>query len=157
MASTPGSTQPPVSTNDTIELAITYAKERQYDEALHYFHRATAFTPEALSYFGLALAMRRQRLDDALELCRQAIDRDPIRADLYFNLGQVHLAREDKKLAVRAFWQGLRVEPSDARLIAALRQLGVRQRPLIEGLARANPINRCLGWVRHRMKKTVSR
>lgn len=148
------SSQPAVQpTQDAAELAIAYAKERQYDEALRYFQKATAFTPEALSYCGLSLAMRRQRLDDATEFCRQAIDRDPVRADFYYNLGQVYLVRGDKKLAVRAFWQGLRIEPAHAQLVAALKRLGVRQRPLVEGLARTNLINRYLGWMRHRVKK----
>ena len=139
--------------NDTAELAIAYTKERQYDEALHYFRKATAFTPEAMSYYGLALAMRRQRLDDAVEFCRQAIDRDPIRAELYYNLGQVYLVREEKKLAVRAFWQGLRVDPKHPNLIAAVKRLGMRRRPMVEGLARTNMFNRHLGWFRHRVKK----
>jgi tetratricopeptide (TPR) repeat protein len=140
------------TTQEAAQLAIAYVKERRYDEALRYFQKATAFTPEALSYYGLALAMRRQRLDDAVEFCRQAIDRDPIRAEHYYNLGQVCLARGDKRMAVRAFTQGLRVEPRHARLLAEVQRLGVRRRPVVDGIARTNPINRCLGWMRHRLK-----
>jgi tetratricopeptide (TPR) repeat protein len=139
-------------TQEAAQLAIVYVKERQYAEALRYFQKATAFTPEALSYYGLALAMRRQRLEDAVEFCRQAIDRDPIRAEFYYNLGQVCLARGNKQLAVRTFTQGLRVEPRHAEMGAALQRLGVRKRPIIDGIARTNPINRCLGWMRHRLK-----
>lgn len=141
-------------TAETAKLAIAYAKDRQYAEALQYFQKVTAFTPEALSYYGLALAMRRQRLDDATEFCRQAIDRDPIRADYYFNLGQVYLARGEKKLAVRALSQGLRVEPRHSPSLDIQKKLGIRQSPTIEGLDRTNPLNRYLGWMRHRVKKT---
>jgi tetratricopeptide (TPR) repeat protein len=140
-------------TAEAAELAIAYAKERQYAEALHYFQKVTAFTPEALSYYGLALAMRRQRLDDATEFCRQAIDRDPVRADFYFNLGQVYLARGEKKLAVRVLSLGLRVAPNHAALLTMQGKLGVRQPRTIDGLSRRNPLNRYLGWMRHKMKK----
>ena len=139
---------------EAAKLAIAYAKDRQYAEALQYFQKVTAFTPEALSYYGLALAMRRQRLDDATEFCRQAIDRDPIRADYYFNLGQVYLARGEKKLAVRALSQGLRVEPSHSPSLDVQKKLGIREPPMIEGLSRTNPLNRYLGWMRHRLKKS---
>ena len=138
---------------EAAELAIVYAKERQYQQALQYFLKVTAFTPDALSYFGLTLAMRRQRLNDAVEFCRRAIDQSPIKADFYYNLGQVHLIRNDKALAVRAFTQGLRLSPNHAALNAAVKRMGIRQRPAIEAVRRGSVINRCLGWMRHRMRK----
>ena len=145
----------PVSQSVAAELAVAYAKERQYNEALRYFRKASDLSPEARSYYGLALAMQRQKLDEAVHYCREAVDREPLRGDLYHNLGQVHLARGEKQRAVRAFAQGLQAEPRHARLLEAVKRLGIRQRPAVQSLSRTNPINKCLGWVRHRVKKAV--
>ena len=139
----------------TAELAVAYVKERRYHEALRYFRKASTLSSEARSYYGLALAMQRQQLDDAVRYCQQAVDQEPIRGDFYHNLGQVYLARGEKQRAVRTFNHGLQAEPRHARLIEAVKRLGIRQRPTVQSLSRTNPINKCLGWVRHRVKKAV--
>jgi len=140
------------------ELAMAYAKERQYDEALRYFQKIEIrLSPEARSYYGLALAMRRPQLEDAVRYCREAVDQDPLRGDLYYNLGQVYLACGEKQRAVRAFLQGLEAQPRHTRLAEAVKSLGVRQRPAVPVLHRANPVNKCLGWVRHRITARMKR
>jgi tetratricopeptide (TPR) repeat protein len=139
----------------TAELGIAYAKERQYDEALRYFQKADLLLPEARSYYGLALAMRRQRLHDAVNYCREAVDQEPLRGDFYHNLGQVHLARGERRQAIRTFTSGLQAEPRHAQLIEVLKRLGARRRPLIPFLSRSNPINKYLGLILYRIKKAV--
>jgi tetratricopeptide (TPR) repeat protein len=137
--------------DDTAELAIAYAKERQYGEALRYFRRVTTFSPDALSYYGLTLAMCRQQLDDAVDRCRQAVEREPIRGRFYYHLGQVYLARGEKTLAVRTFRLGLKAEPDHPQLVAALKKLGLRQSPVLGFLGRTHPVNKWLGWLRYRL------
>jgi tetratricopeptide (TPR) repeat protein len=137
------------------ELAVAYAKERQYDEALRYFQKISDLSPEARSYYGLSLAMRRQQLADAVRYCREAVDREPIRGDWYLNLGKVYLACGEKQRAVRAFARGLQAEPRHARLTEAIKRLGIRQRSAIRFLPRTHPINKYLGWLRARFKKVV--
>jgi tetratricopeptide (TPR) repeat protein len=137
------------------ELAVAYAKERQYDEALRYFRKASDLSPEARSYYGLALAMRRQHLPDAVRYCRDAVDREPLRGDWYLNLGQVYLVCGEKPRAVRAFARGLQVEPRHRRLKEAFRRLGVRQRPTIRFLSRSHPVNKSLGWLRSRIRRVI--
>jgi tetratricopeptide (TPR) repeat protein len=139
----------------TAELAIAYAKERQYDDALRYFRKVTDLSTEARSYFGLALAMRRQELAAAVRYCREAVDREPLRGDWYLNLGHVYLACGEKRRAVRAFYRGLVAEPRHARLMDAIKRLGIRQSPAIRFLSRSHPFNRYLGRIRARMKQLV--
>ncbi len=148
----PGASMTASAQTTAAELAVVYVKERRYDDALRYFQQAGVLSPEARSYYGLALAMRRQ-VDDAVQYCREAVDQEPLRGDLYHNLGQVHLVRGEKHRAVRAFLSGLQAEPRHRGLTAALRQLGVREPPPVQFLSRTNPINKYLGWVRHRVKK----
>jgi len=137
------------------ELAVAYAKERQYDEALRYFRKVSDFSPAARSYYGVSLAMRRQQLADAVRYCREAVDREPLRGEWYLNLGQVYLACGEKQRAVRAFARGLQAEPRHARLTDAIKRLGIRQQPAIRFLSRTHPVNKYLGWVRHRIKQAV--
>jgi tetratricopeptide (TPR) repeat protein len=139
----------------TAELAVAYAKERQYDDALRYFRKVADLSTEARSYYGLALAMRRQELAAAVRYCREAVDREPLRGDWYLNLGQVYLACGEKRRAVRAFNRGLVAEPRHTRLMDAIKRLGIRRSPAIPFLSRSHPVNRYLGRLRARMKQLV--
>jgi len=133
----------------TIELAIAYTKERKYDEALRYFQQAGVLSPEGQSYYGLALAIRRRDLDGALRHCREALDQEPLRGDFYHNLGQVYLARGEKKKAVQVFFAGLQAAHRHAGLAEALKRLGIRRPPMVPFLSRTNPVNKYLGWIRY--------
>ncbi|HTP42825.1 MAG TPA: tetratricopeptide repeat protein [Nitrospiria bacterium] len=137
----------------TAELAIAYAKERRYDDALRYFQKAAELSLEARSYYGLSLAMRRQRLADAVRYCREAVDRDPMRGEWYLNLGHVYLACGEKRRAVRAFCRGLLVQPRHPRLTEALSRMGMRKQPAIPFLSRSHPVNKYLGLIRHRISQ----
>lgn len=139
----------------TVELAIAYAKERQYEDALRYFRKVADLSTEARSYFGLALAMRRQELAAAVRYCREAVDQEPLRGDWYLNLGHVYLACGEKRRAVRAFSRGLVAEPRHIRLMDAIKRLGIRQSPAIRFLSRSHPVNRYLGRLRARVKQLV--
>ncbi len=82
------------------------------------------------------LASEKQDLDYALELAKRAVRVLPS-ADSYDTLGAVHMARGVPKLAIRAYQQGLRLDPSaagiryrlalaqdaDGRTVAALESL----------------------------------
>ena len=139
---------------EIIELAVAYVRERQYKEALRYFERVTVLTPEALSFYGMALAMSKQRLAEAVAYCRQAIEREPVRGEFYYHLGQTYLAFGEKREAVRTFKMGLQAEPRHPRLVTILKKLGVRHRCLVGFLRRDHPVNKYLGKARHGLKRT---
>lgn len=137
------------------ELAVAYAKERRYEDALRYFQKASELSLEARSYYGLSLAMRRQRLADAVRYCREAVDREPLRGEWYLNLGRVYLVCGEKRRAVRAFSRGLQAEARHPRLLEAMGQLGVRRQPAIRFLSRTHPVNKYLGLIRHRLRQVA--
>ncbi len=106
-----------------------------------------------LSFFGLCLALvRRQQIKIAIELCRRAIELEFYNPDHYANLARVYAAAGNRKKAVEAAEQGLKLHPEDEYLLNVRKSLGVRAQPAVPFLDRANPINVTLGQARHAKK-----
>lgn len=102
----------------------------------------------AMSHYGLCLAMASDRLRDAREICEGAVEAGPDRPELYLNLGRVCLKQMDRAHAFRTLVRGLRLDPRHPGLVAELRRLGFRQRPVIAFLPRRHPVNQLLGSLR---------
>ena len=102
----------------------------------------------AMSHYGLCLAMASDRLQEAREICEAAVEAAPDEPDLYLNLGRVCLKQEDRAHAFRTFVRGLRLDAKHPGLVAALRRLGFRQRPVVAFLPRHHPVNQLLGSLR---------
>jgi tetratricopeptide (TPR) repeat protein len=97
------------------------------------------------SFYGLGLALVERRFDRALELCRSAAKEEFFNPELYHNLARVHLAFGFKAEAIRYLRRGLMIDPGNGAMQDALRDLGVRRRPVLAFLPRRHPINRLLG------------
>lgn len=128
--------------------------EKRYLESLAYFESALNQEERAgnpvprmkyLSYYGLALAMAAGRTHDAIEMCERALTVEFYNPDLYLNLARVFLAAGDRKRAHKALCQGLRIEKGHAGLIAEVRRMGLRRRPLFRFLPRNHVLNRMTG------------
>lgn len=102
-------------------------------------------SPKILSYCGYTLAFARKKYNDGLQLCKRAVDKEFFNPDLFFNLGDIYLARGDKKNAHFAFKRGLALAPEHAKIRARIKEMGVRKGPVLSFLARDNFINRFLG------------
>jgi tetratricopeptide (TPR) repeat protein len=127
-----------------------------YDEALDHFRTAHELEPTSAvlrSYYGLGLALAERRFDQALELCRSAAKEEFFNPELYLNLARVHLAFGFKGEALRYLRRGLMIDPAHPGLVAELRDLGLRQQPILTFLPRHHPVNRWLG----RCKTALSR
>jgi tetratricopeptide (TPR) repeat protein len=106
-----------------------------------------------LSFFGLCIALvRKQQIKLAIELCRRAIELEFYNPDHYANLARVYNAAGNRKKAVDAAEQGLKLHPEDEYLLNVRASLGVRATPPLPFLDRANPINVTLGQSRHAKK-----
>ena len=105
-----------------------------------------------LSYFGLCLALIRKQFKPAIDLCRRAIDLEFYNGDHYANLARVYVAAGNRKKAVEAADNGLKLVPEHEYLLSVRKTLGVRARPAVPFLDRANPINVSLGQARHAAK-----
>ena len=144
-----------------MDEAIRFARADDHLRALNLFleiygNELTGMrTPKdasGLSYFGLALALVRKQIKPAIDMCRRAIELEFYNPDHYANLARVYHAGGNRKKAVEAAEQGLKLHPENDYLISVRQSLGVRAVPAVPFLDRANPINVTLGQARHAKK-----
>jgi tetratricopeptide (TPR) repeat protein len=135
---------------------LTAVARGDFLEALAYFEAALTLSGsqpgrlsiEAMSYYGLCLAMAAERLAEARDLCEAAVEAAPDSAELHLNLCRVCVAQGDRAHAFRILVRGLRVDPRHPGLVEAMRRLGFRRRPVVTFLPRQHPLNRLLGSLR---------
>jgi len=147
--------------NDTFLLGCTYLKETNYREALVYFRRllaayeedSSAVVPaELLSYFGLALALGENRISEAVTYCTTAIKKEFYHPEFYVNLARVYLKANRRSSAVAVLYKGLRIDGENPGILAELKKIGVRRKPVLGFLRRGNPINKFLGATTARLR-----
>jgi tetratricopeptide (TPR) repeat protein len=144
-----------------MERGILHAKNEDYLVAMNLLmdaYNSGQFTKkgpqssEALSYYGLCIALVQKRYKLAIEFCQRAIDMHFYWPDHYLNLAKVYLAASMRRKAVEAADKGLSLFPEDVRIKRLRIELGVRARPAVPFLDRANPLNQSLGRSRHAAK-----
>lgn len=137
-----------------VRRAIAEVEREEYLNALVSFAdirketEGRPFPTEGLSYFALCLALVEKQYRPAIEMAKKAIEGQFYKAEHYVNMGKIYLASGQRKKAVEVVERGLSVIPQDERLRSFRRELGVRQRPPVPFLDRANPINKSLGRTR---------
>jgi len=142
--------------NDTFLLGCAYLKEGNYKEALVYFRRLLAayeedpsaeVPAELLSNLGLALALGENRISESVTYCTTAIKKEFYQPEFYLNLARVYLKANRRSSAVDVLYKGLKIDGQHPGILAELRRLGVRRKPLFGFLTRSNAINKYLGWI----------
>ncbi|MBI3995303.1 MAG: tetratricopeptide repeat protein [Nitrospirae bacterium] len=145
--------------NDTFLLGCAYLKEGNYREALAAFRRLLAAYEEdpsaevpagLLSYFGLALGLGENRINEAVTYCTTAIKKEFYHTEFYVNLARVYLKANRRSSAVNVLYKGLKIDSQDPGIQAELRKLGVRRKPVLGFLTRGNAINKFLGRIQSR-------
>jgi Flp pilus assembly protein TadD len=132
----------------------------QAAEAVEALRRAVTLEPRNpyfLSYYGLAVGMARRQWDEAEALCIDALRIKRNLPQLYLNLADVYRRAGRRADAVETLSEGLGYTGQDARLANALERYGLRRRPVVSFLGRDNPINRCLGRLRHATREMLHR
>jgi tetratricopeptide (TPR) repeat protein len=144
-----------------ISKGIRAAKRGDYLEAINYLtdaYERGEFTinnkdsVEALSYYGLCLALVQKKYKEAIEICKKTLTLNFFKPTNYANLSKVYVAASMRKKAIETVEEGLRSFPEDKGLRALRLELGVRARPAIPFLERSNPVNVSLGRSRHAKK-----
>jgi tetratricopeptide (TPR) repeat protein len=145
-----------------LEEAIQLARQEDLLQALTMFldvygtdDSPPITTPKAasgMSWFGLTIALVRKQIKPGVDLCKRAIDLEFYNGDHYANLARVYLAANNRKKALEAVEQGLKLNPEHGYLRTVRQSLGVRAAPAVPFLDRANPINVSLGQARHAKK-----
>ncbi|MBI3610403.1 MAG: tetratricopeptide repeat protein [Nitrospirae bacterium] len=159
--------------DDTFLLGCVYIKEANYREALVCFRRLmaayeedkTAAVPaDLLSYFGLALALGENRIQEAIAHCTRAIKKEFYHPGFYVNLARVYLKANRRSDAIKVLYKGLKIDSQDPVILSEIRKLGVRRKQIVGFLERGHPINKVIGVVTARLrarekkpKKTVIR
>jgi len=149
-----------------IEQGIAAAKREDYLAAMNLlmdaynegqFSKAGAKSSEALSYYGLCIALVQKKYKLAIEFCQKAIEMNFYWPDHYTNLARVYIAASMKRKAFETMEKGLSMFPEDRGLRRVRQEMGVRARPSVPFLGRDNPINKALGRSRHAAKVTEAR
>jgi len=144
-----------------IEKGIAAAKGGDYLEAMNLlmdaynegqFTTRSAKSAEALSYYGLCIALVQKKYKLAIDFVQRAIEMNFYFPDHYANLARVYVAASMRKKAVETVEKGLSMFPEDKGLRKVRLELGVRARPSVPFLGRENPINVSLGRSRHASK-----
>jgi tetratricopeptide (TPR) repeat protein len=123
-------------------------------EALAYFEASLKLEAESpnparrvryASYFGYCIASVLGKKRDGLRICRKAATSEFFTPDILLNLARVQLLMGDRKEAWSTLMRGLRLDPEHPGLIAEVRQMGIRRKPVIPFLDRSHPLNRLAG------------
>lgn len=125
--------------------------------ALERAYRAKPSNARYASYYGLSLALSSNRLKDAEALCMHAVKLDAYHSELFHNLGRVRVMLRDRKGALAAFKQGLSLDRNDAKIHKALTKMGTRRPPVLGFLSRQHPLNKYLGLLLARLRRSKRR
>jgi tetratricopeptide (TPR) repeat protein len=145
----------PAGTARPLDEGVAAFSARQLEAAHHAFeraHRRDPRDPRAMSWYGVTLVLVEKNINLGMSLCDQAVRSRPD-PELYLNQARVHLALRQRERAVRAVERGLELFPGQPALLAARAVMGTRLPPVLPFIARANPVNRFLGRLRHRWQQ----
>jgi len=135
-------------------------EQRRYLEGLAYFESALNLEEQSgnparrmkyLSFYGVSLSLAAGRTQEAIEMCEHALTVEFYNPDLYLNLAKVYLAAGQRRRAHKALCQGLRIERRHTGLLAEVRRMGLRRKPLFRFLPRGHVLNRVTGQLASRL------
>jgi hypothetical protein len=139
---------------DTLNHGIDCCRKGNWSEGLRHLgwiaERGAGELPGLFySYLGYGIALRDQRIEEGLKLCRHSIKVEFYQMENYLNLARTCLLANDRRGAARAVRDGLKIDPGYPALLALQQQLGARKSPVLPFLKRSNFLNRALGRLRH--------
>jgi tetratricopeptide (TPR) repeat protein len=153
------------TTADYLDEAKDLLKSRNKRSALRLLNEALEQYPDdpfLLSYYGCLEAVANKNYSFGIDTCHVAIEnlrkKIPFGEEFfypvfYLNLGRAYLAAGKRKEALEAFQKGVSIDPGDKELLWEIKKLGVRKKPPVPFLPRANPINKYIGKMLHTLKK----
>ena len=141
-----------LSEEELLEQAREALKQKRYEPArdlfAEYFSRMScrnvAVPPGVVASYALARGHARE-MKVGLDMCRKALAADRSNPYIYACLAELYIRSNSKRQAVDAIRRGLSSSPDYPVLLRLQDELGVRRRPPIGFLPRANPINVVIG------------
>ena len=154
-----------IKPSEYLRAVKAHLRSGKQKDAFSILLRASVQFPEEpliLSYYGWLQAIVDKKYRSGVESCKKAIalfeekessGERVLYPVFYLNLGRAYLAAGKKKDALDAFHRGLRYDKSNSDLRKELRGMGMRKKPLLPFLDRANPINKFIGIILQKTKK----
>lgn len=146
---------------DSFEKGHRALEENDWRTATAFFEAALTLekklTPKApqaryRSYYGLCIGLAKKRHEDAIKLCRLAIQLEQYNPDLHWNLGRVLYDAGRRREAFRVFVRGVKQQPGHRGLVGEIKRMGLRKKAVLPFLTRGNPLNVTLGRMRAEAK-----
>ncbi len=135
------------------EKGVEAADRGNWLAALACFEKAVQleYKPVYHSCLAACIAKERGQYIKAVQLCRDAIGKEPENPVHYLNLGRISLFQGRKEEAILLFREGLE-HGFEKRIIDELEKLGTRKKPVISFLHRNSPVNKYLGIILKKMR-----
>lgn len=133
---------------ELFEKGVEASDRGNWLSALALFEKAVQLEDKPVFQSSLAacLAKERGQYNKAVQLCREALEKEPENPVHYLNLGRISLFQGRKEEAMKLFREGLG-HGLEKRIIEELDKLGTRKKPVIPFLHRNSPVNKYLGIV----------
>jgi thioredoxin-like negative regulator of GroEL len=106
----------------------------------------SARTPLLLSAYALCMAEVKAAYKVSVNLCHEAIRKDPKNPEHYYRQGRILILAGRRKDAVWVLRMGLRHGGHKA-ILETLASMGIRRPPPIRFLPRSNPLNKYMGML----------
>jgi thioredoxin-like negative regulator of GroEL len=141
-----------VELKDLGEVIAQQIAGRDYAAALAVIEQIplSARTPLVLSAYALCTAAVQCSYKSSVNLCHEAIKKDPKNPEHYYRQGRILLLAGKRKDAIWVLRMGLR-HGRHKEILETLAALGLRRTPPISFLARSNPLNKYLGMLLARL------
>jgi len=156
-----------IKPSDYLRALRSHLRSGKQKEAYGLLLQATLQYPDdplILSYFGCLQAIVDKKYRSGVENCKRAIlllkkkeafNEEVLYPVLYLNLGRAYVAAGKKRDAMDAFKKGLRYDNGNSDLKRELLGLGVRKQPPVPFLDRSNPINKYIGLILRKTKRSA--
>ncbi len=132
--------------NDLLRKGEQALKNGDTLVALLQFETAHAIQPlpGIKSKLAFCLAKERRQYQQAMNLCREALQAEPDNPDHYYQLSRIYLVAGQKRQAIKSLRKGLKFKRHQP-IIDELNRLGARKEPVFSTLPRDHVLNRSVG------------
>ncbi len=147
------------SSKELFNEGIKLLKEKKYWDALASINMAIErggyenvdeIPPLYLSYLGLVMALAEKKYRNGATVCAKAIKKEFYNPVFHLNLGKVYIAGGYKHKAIYAFRNGLKIDGEHDEIMAEIKKMGLRRKPVISFLTRTHFLNKYLGLLLHK-------
>jgi tetratricopeptide (TPR) repeat protein len=128
---------------DALKADDYRAAERAFKVALDSIEGGDELHNNVQSYYGLAQVLVAN--NNGLLLCRDAASNEMFDGDVFLNLACAEWQSDNRKRAIEAIRQGIKIDAEHQQLNNACNKMGCRERCCFSFLARSHKLNRLFG------------